>query len=74
MHNQTQSPLPVGGLSRARDILPLLPFKSATLWVKTRNGTFPKPIKISEGITAWSNDDVNFWLSEQMTSNNEVSK
>lgn len=72
-HDTAQSPLPVGGLSRAKDLLPLLPFKRATLWVKTREGTFPKPIKISDNITAWRNDDVNEWLRNPMAHvNNEV--
>lgn len=73
LNNQvkTDAPLPTGGLSRARDILPLLPFKRALLWRMSRNGTFPKPIKISEGITAWRNDDVNEWLQNQ-TANSGV--
>lgn len=53
----------------------LLPFKCATLWVKTREGTFPKPIKISDNITAWRNDDVNEWLKNPTVNGNSgVSK
>lgn len=66
--------LPNGGLSRAKDILPLLPFKRASLWRMSRAGTFPQPIKVSESITAWSNDEVMSWLDNQTVASNEETK
>ena len=56
--------LPPGGLSRQRKLEPILPFAGATLWRKIKAGEFPAPIKISENITAWRNDDVNDWFSQ----------
>jgi hypothetical protein len=39
----------------------LIPFSSATLWRKCKNRTFPPPIKISIGVTAWRLGDLRKW-------------
>ena len=31
----------------------LLPFSSATLWRKVKAGTFPRPVKLADKVTAW---------------------
>ncbi|UUZ49505.1 AlpA family phage regulatory protein [Massilia sp. B-10] len=31
----------------------------ATLWRWVAAGTFPKPVKLSPGVTAWDNDDLD---------------
>lgn len=43
-----------------------LPFSAPTLWRKVKNGTFPKPLKLSDRITAWKVGDVRRWISEQI--------
>lgn len=55
--------LPKGGLSTAKDILPLLPFGRTTLWRKCKNGRFPKPQRLNASVTVWRNDEVNEWLA-----------
>ena len=50
----------------------LVPFSKATVWRKVRDGQFPKPIKVSEAITAWRVGDIRRWLTnpaEFQTSN-----
>jgi predicted DNA-binding transcriptional regulator AlpA len=42
-----------------------LPFSSPTLWRKVKAGTFPKPVKLSERVTAWKVGDVRAWLLAQ---------
>lgn len=42
-----------------------LPFSAATLWRMARAGTFPKPIKLSERVTAWRVGDVRAWMASQ---------
>ncbi|HWT19433.1 MAG TPA: AlpA family phage regulatory protein [Variovorax sp.] len=37
----------------------------ATIWRKTRNGSFPPAIKLSERVTAWNRRDVEAWLDER---------
>lgn len=39
-----------------------LPFSAPTLWRKVKAGTFPKPIKLSERVTAWNVGAVRGWL------------
>ena len=40
----------------------LLPFSAATLWRKVAAGTFPKPFKLSQRVTAWRVADVRKFL------------
>lgn len=63
--------LPPQGLSRAKDILPLLPFKRASLWKFVKAGTFPQPVRVTGGITAWRNKDVIAWLEQTAANDGE---
>ena len=49
------------------DSLAPLPFSAPTLWRKVKAGTFPKPVKLSERVTAWKVGDVRQWINEQVT-------
>jgi hypothetical protein len=40
----------------------ILPWSSATLWRKVKNGEFVAPVKLSEGVTAWPVEAVRAWL------------
>jgi prophage regulatory protein len=42
-----------------------LPFSAPTLWRKVKNGTFVKPVKLSDRVTAWKVGDVRAWLVAQ---------
>jgi prophage regulatory protein len=42
-----------------------LPFSAPTLWRKVKAGTFPKPTKLSERVTAWSVGSVRAWIKVQ---------
>lgn len=42
-----------------------LPFSAPTLWRKVKAGTFPKPIKLSERVTAWQVGAVRAWMTAQ---------
>ena len=63
--------LPPQGLSRAKDILPLLPFGRASLWKFAKSGQFPAPVHVTGGITAWRNADVLAWLESHTVTNTE---
>ncbi|NDD14989.1 MAG: AlpA family phage regulatory protein [Betaproteobacteria bacterium] len=55
-----------GRLLRERHLLQsILPFSASTLWRKVRAGTFPAPIKLGPGITAWREKDIVDWLNQQ---------
>lgn len=64
--------LPPQGMSRASQILPLLPFGKSSLWKFIKSGQFPKPVRITGGITAWRNADVLAWLDEQGKGEDEI--
>ncbi len=42
-----------------------LPFSAPTLWRKVKAGTFPKPSKLSERVTAWNVGAVRAWIAAQ---------
>lgn len=44
-----------------------LPFSAPTLWRKVKAGTFPKPTKLSERVTAWKVGDIRAWMTAQAT-------
>jgi prophage regulatory protein len=44
-----------------------LPFSAPTLWRKVKSGTFPRPRKLSERVTAWNVGDVRAWMLAQAT-------
>jgi len=50
--------------SRPNSAAPL-PFSSPTLWRKVKAGTFPKPIKLSDRVTAWKVGEIRAWLHSQ---------
>jgi predicted DNA-binding transcriptional regulator AlpA len=55
----------IDGYLRQRQVLGLVPFSAATLWRKSKDGTFPKPVKLSAGVTAWKASAVQQWLAER---------
>lgn len=42
-----------------------LPFSAPTLWRKVKAGTFPKPHKLSERVSAWNVGAVRAWMTAQ---------
>lgn len=58
--------LPATGFIRQAQLIPdVVPFSSATLWRKCKSGQFPKPVKLSERVTAWNVGDVRAFLEAQ---------
>ena len=42
-----------------------LPFSAPTLWRMVKEGTFPKPTKLSARVTAWQVGQVRAWMQTQ---------
>lgn len=57
--------LPATAFMRQPQVLEVVPFSSATLWRKCKVGQFPKPVKLSERVTAWRVGDVRQFLQTQ---------
>lgn len=55
--------LPDCAMVRERQLLPIIPFGSATLWRRVKSGDFPQPVRLEKGrITAWRWGDVRATL------------
>ena len=60
--------LPATGFVRQRQVLAVIPISKSTLWRRIRLETFPRPVKLSEGVTAWRVEDVHNWIEERARS------
>lgn len=58
-----QHMLPMGGYIRAKTLAPLLGISVVTLWRWSAAGKIPKPVKLSERVTAWWVEDVRNWMN-----------
>ena len=47
---------------RRPKVLEVTGFSVSTLYRKMKAGDFPKPIKVSDNIVAWSDSDLRDWL------------
>lgn len=68
-HKRTRKPpsdypqlLPQTGHIRVNQVAVFVPFSTSTIWRKVRAGKFPKPVKLSDRITAWRVEDVRNWI------------
>ena len=43
---------------KKQGIDPIIPVSKSTWWAGVRSGIYPKPIKLSERITAWRFEDI----------------
>lgn len=57
--------LPDTGFLRQRQVLAFVPISKSTLWRQVRARSFPSPVKLSAGVTAWRAEDVRRWIVEQ---------
>jgi prophage regulatory protein len=53
------------GFIRQKSLLSLIGFSGPTLWRKVKAGTFPKPVKLGEKMTAWRYEDIEAWMEAQ---------
>lgn len=58
--------LPDEAFIRLRQMLALqvVPYSAASIWRLCRNNRFPRPIKLSAGVTAWRVGTLRKFLSE----------
>jgi prophage regulatory protein len=51
----------------------ILPFGHTTLWNNVKSGSFPKPIKLAERITAWHVDVIRAYIEKNASQTNAKS-
>ena len=56
--------LPESGYVRQAKLLLFVPFSKSTLRRRVIDKTFPPPVKLSPGVTAWRVEDVRRWMAE----------
>jgi predicted DNA-binding transcriptional regulator AlpA len=61
----TVDSLPSTGFLRDKQILEIIPICRATLWSWTKDGKFPKPVKLGPRTTAWPAAAVREWMEER---------
>jgi prophage regulatory protein len=64
MNQSTRLP-ETGFVRQAQLLASVLPFSAATLWRKVKAQTFPAPVKLSAGVTAWKAEEVRAWIEAQ---------
>lgn len=42
----------------------VIPFSAATAWRRVREGTFPRPVRVSPQVTAWRVGEIRQWLKD----------
>lgn len=61
----TASGVPEDGFIRQKILLQEhVPFSAATLWRLVNAGKFPKPLKVTDQITAWRASDIKEWAKD----------
>ncbi|WP_342620834.1 AlpA family phage regulatory protein [Rhodoferax sp. GW822-FHT02A01] len=57
--------LPDGAYLRKPQVLQIAPFSAPTMYRKIKEGTFPKPVHLSERVSAWQVGAIRKWLASQ---------
>ena len=52
-------------LLRLNDVIAAIGMKRSWIYQKTRDGEFPKPIKLSERAVAWYASDIEDWIKSR---------
>ena len=52
---------------KAQGIPPIIPVSRSTWWAGVASGRFPKPIKLSVGVTVWRAEDIQALIRELAT-------
>ncbi|MET3132628.1 prophage regulatory protein [Oxalobacteraceae bacterium GrIS 1.11] len=63
----SQRVIRISGLATTPTKSGKLPVSPATVWRWVREGKFPAPHKISDGVTVWNESDVDAWLYARTT-------
>ncbi|MBM3790902.1 MAG: AlpA family phage regulatory protein [Acidobacteria bacterium] len=55
-------------LVRFRELRRTVPLSRSTIWRKVRDGSFPKPIRMSKSAVGWLASEIQEWIAEQAAS------
>lgn len=63
MANEVQQ-LPTTGFIRLPEVLSFIPVSRSTWWAWVKSGKAPKPVKLSERVTAWKVADIQAMIEQ----------
>ena len=52
------------GFLRLPEVLKLIPIGKSTLWSRVKDGTFPRPVKLSPRVTVWNAEEVYQFIQD----------
>jgi predicted DNA-binding transcriptional regulator AlpA len=52
------------GFLRLPAVLKIFPVSKSTWWSGVKSGRYPKPVKLSENVTAWKIEDIKSLIAE----------
>jgi len=64
--HQSKPAVPRDRLIRLPEVENLIGCKKSTVYTMLKNGTFPKPIRLSARMAAWSESSVLQWLQDRI--------
>lgn len=70
--HQSRPVVPRDRLIRLPDVEAATGCKKSTIYMLLRQGTFPKPIRLSARMVAWSETAVLQWVQDRIASASEV--
>jgi len=56
------------GFIRLKEILKIIPVSRDTFWTNVSKGVYPKPYKLSPGVTAWKVEDIRQLIEKTIPS------
>jgi predicted DNA-binding transcriptional regulator AlpA len=59
-------------LASTSERLGRLPLSPNSIWRLARLGKFPKPVKLSAGVTAWRLEDIEAWEVERYKTDRDI--
>jgi prophage regulatory protein len=56
---------------RIAEVMELTGMGKSSIWDKSKNGTFPSPVKLGPRITAWVAEEIDAWIAEKVAANRD---
>jgi predicted DNA-binding transcriptional regulator AlpA len=68
-HDRRQTP-PESSIGKrligTETVLAKIPWSRTTLWRRIKDGDFPPPIRVSDGLNAWLEESVDAWIDARV--------
>ncbi|HVN45989.1 MAG TPA: AlpA family transcriptional regulator [Steroidobacteraceae bacterium] len=69
---ETAAPPTPGRLLRLKEVRQRTSLSSSSIYRLSKDGLFPKPIKLSERASAWLEAEIDQWIAERISASRPV--